>query len=825
MMTRFYSLRRVLLFSAILFVAAFRVTAQHDMMNIPGNGTGGHSTVAGGHSTVAAGPPVVSLGPDISACEGTTVGAMGAFTLDRSSIDFGELDGCTGWRDEKVRLRNTGDADLMIERLSGSGDPFTVIDPLPGFLVRTGEETDVTIRFAPSSVGTHTASLSLVATVADDPSCSIEQPLDLRGRILQMHVAAETNTIEFEKGTDCRATQRDTIFHVFNNGTASITLNEGIVGAPYTILSPTFPITIPPGKKVGIEIRCEPSLPGAYVDDLLLPYVSGECADTIRVRLRSLFDFQIVTSSHDEIDFDTVTGCAAGAEQTIRLKNREGVGVRIVEGPISPGFSIRSGLPAIIGPNGTAPVTVRFEPTTTGTLSGTMHLVVEPCGVPLSIRLKGTGLGTNYKLPTTIDFGDIPLCAGRPDPIASTLLLEENGEGEGSVVRVTVLGPFSTTLKGGTVLTPGEPFPFDVSFNSTAPGPASGSIVMRLDPCGIERTIELSGSRSRMSATAAGALFQPMTSGTTATRPVTVTNNGAVPIRVERIEGLLPPFTVVQTLPPLPAELKPGENLTVTVEFKAEPGIAEGTLRAIITSPCDTVITTTVQGTGTVRKFAKVVIPSLSAEPGERFRLPVLLAESNGLEEETGFRFQAVIEFDGSAMVTNGSFPSPGGDPGLRHVRVSGPVRPGNDTLAVIDAVATLGRTDRSELRFVEAGWISSQQEIVTATRNGELVLEGICRDGNDRLIAIGREAALRPSRPDPSSGTVEIDYTLIEHGAIQLSLYDMQGRLTATLFDGEAAPGLHTTRADLGTLPPGIYICVLKTPSQTFHSRLTVAR
>jgi hypothetical protein len=58
---------------------------------------------------------------------------------------------------------------------------------------------------------------------------------------------------------------------------------------------------------------------------------------------------------------------------------------------------------------------------------------------------------------------------------------------------------------------------------------------------------------------------------------------------------------------------------------------------------------------------------------------------------------------------------------------------------------------------------------------------------------------------PNPSSGPLQVDYTLPDGGPVRLDISDSQGRLIRTLFQGRQAGGEHRKTFDL-ELPAGIY-------------------
>ena len=59
---------------------------------------------------------------------------------------------------------------------------------------------------------------------------------------------------------------------------------------------------------------------------------------------------------------------------------------------------------------------------------------------------------------------------------------------------------------------------------------------------------------------------------------------------------------------------------------------------------------------------------------------------------------------------------------------------------------------------------------------------------------------------PNPAHGAVSISFGVPEPSSVDLSVFDLSGRLVSRTASGEVAPGLH--EEVLGILPPGVYFC-----------------
>jgi hypothetical protein len=87
------------------------------------------------------------------------------------------------------------------------------------------------------------------------------------------------------------------------------------------------------------------------------------------------------------------------------------------------------------------------------------------------------------------------------------------------------------------------------------------------------------------------------------------------------------------------------------------------------------------------------------------------------------------------------------------------------------------------------------------------------------------RATRLEQNFPSPVTGTTTIRFTLAEAGPVELSVYDLSGRLVDTLVEGELEAGPHACVWDASGRSAGVYLYTLATPDGNLTRRLVVAR
>lgn len=125
----------------------------------------------------------------------------------------------------------------------------------------------------------------------------------------------------------------------------------------------------------------------------------------------------------------------------------------------------------------------------------------------------------------------------------------------------------------------------------------------------------------------------------------------------------------------------------------------------------------------------------------------------------------------------------------------------------------------------VDASLVNQLMQFGFANRATGFVASGVFYDNvvwkktagvgvDDRLVGAFE---LRAAAPNPFSTTTRVDFAIARRGQADISVYDVTGRLIATLFDGVAEPGPHAVTwdgrfADGRLAPSGVYQCTLRT-------------
>ena len=110
---------------------------------------------------------------------------------------------------------------------------------------------------------------------------------------------------------------------------------------------------------------------------------------------------------------------------------------------------------------------------------------------------------------------------------------------------------------------------------------------------------------------------------------------------------------------------------------------------------------------------------------------------------------------------------------------------------------------------------------IFTSTDFSGLVTSSESRE----ILQVEDQFKLYPNYPNPFNPSTQISFSLAEHGATTLRIYDLLGREVATLINGQLASGYHTVNFIGSGLSSGIYFVRLVQGSNTQTHTITLVK
>lgn len=369
-------------------------------------------------------------------------------------------------------IQNGGTADLVLTDVTISpAVGFSAQKPSFPYPIMPGGSLSVPVRFAPSSAGATSATLSIASNAENAPVYTVS----LTGTGVSSgapRLSLSHTTIDF--GSVPPNTPVERSFVITNTGTAPLVLDaQTVSGIGFTITAQSSSPLAPNGGG-GVTITFQPSATGSYTglfvvrsNDPLRPIdtvrLSGSCVSGSGPR---------IALGRTLLDFDSA---AIGATKELSLDVRNiGTGDLIlsqqtITGTDAADFAITQASASPIAGGASSSVTVRLRGMTTGPKLAMLRLFSNDPGQPIAEAVLVAKVVTETEHLPSLPTG-IVLHRAYPNPFSSTSLLEYETDRAGlvQVEIVDLLGRRVVLLEEG--MKPAGVYRLRVSAASLVPG-------------------------------------------------------------------------------------------------------------------------------------------------------------------------------------------------------------------------------------------------------------------------------------------------------------------------------------------------------------------
>ncbi len=431
-------------------------------------------------------------------------------TMD-GPIDFGDVLMGT-FVEKSVSIRNDGSAPLT-GTINTLAAPFTLVGGEGPFTVKPGATYALTIRCAPTSIGTFRSALEIVDT--NDPATPTKTITLLCNGIGPEITILPSEAINFGEVAVGSSADRD--FIIRNEGTDNLKGTIISTSAPFSLVRGEGTFDIPAGRTYTVTVRCTPPNRGTFRATVEIRNINDADEPNKSIILDCVgigpeitllpSDTGLGTGPHLTLDFGaTVPGQVMDVSFDIRNDGERSLQGTINTPTPAPPFSLVSGGGAFtLNPGATRRVTVRCQlrtsrDATTGTLTiAGINDVDEPekkimlnCGravpdidvTPLSINFGNQRQGT----PSAIQNVTITNTGSAPLQLTN-VYLSTNPSGFWSGPVFSLSRP-ETCRRFPCTLMPGESLVFGVQAKPNRLGVITGNLrVLSNDPD--ERTVDV----------------------------------------------------------------------------------------------------------------------------------------------------------------------------------------------------------------------------------------------------------------------------------------------------------------------------------------------
>jgi len=227
--------------------------------------------------------------------------------------------------------------------------------------------------------------------------------------------------------------------------------------------------------------------------------------------------------------------------------------------------------PLRVGPGDSIDVPVRFQPTASGTISGTITIFSDDPASPASVSVSGTGRTpkANLVIADSGNFGRVCVGSFADQP----LLVTNSGHCALTVTGITSNSPdflVPLVLSYPITIGPGDALPVPIRFQPTRFGPKSATSTVASDDPASPLSVNVSGDAPPGRLAVAGSTtFGGVSAGCCADRTISVCNVGdcALHVKSVRLRRRSRHWKLLND--PFPAKLHPGSCLPVVLQYHA----------------------------------------------------------------------------------------------------------------------------------------------------------------------------------------------------------------------------------------------------------------
>jgi len=473
-------------------------------------------------------------------------GTQPGLTSTPSAVTFGNVVvGSSG--SASVSLSNTGSASVTISQVNVTGPGFTMSGSPAGQTIQPGQSISFTAKFAPTSAGSGTGSISVSSNAPNSPMA-----IALTGTGTQPGLTSTPSAVSF--GNVGVGTSGTASVSLTNTGSASVTISQAsVTGAGFAMTGSPAGQSIQPGQSISFATKFSPTSVGSASGSVS---ISSDAPNSpMTIALTGAGTQPGLASTPSAVSFGSVVVGNSGSA-SVNLSNTGSANVTISQASATgAGFTI-GGSPAgqTIQPGQSISFTAQFSPTTVGSASGSISISSNAPNSPMTIAL--AGLGTQPGLaasPTAVNFKGVVV----GNSGTASISLSNTGTAAVTVSQATASGAGFTIVgsPAGQTIQPGQSISFTAQFSPASVGSASGSVSVASNAPNSPLTIALSGTgtQPQIAAIPSNAPFGSVTVGNSNSQTITVTNGGTANLVISQgtvtgtgfhISGLSAPLTI-----------------------------------------------------------------------------------------------------------------------------------------------------------------------------------------------------------------------------------------------------------------------------------------
>lgn len=516
-----------------------------------------------------------------------------------------------------VTIGNTGSLDCQVSALTPTGSADFALGagaPIPPFPVTPGSSLMVPVDYTPSNVGGDSGNLAIGSDDPDEGTVNVS--LSGTGGAPPTGCDIDVTPLTLSFGQVRVGNPKTLKVTIGNLGDTNCIVSALVLtnNADFALVSPpATPLIVAPGATVEVSVNYTPS---SVSDDLANLLIQSDDPDEGQVNV-SLTGSGVecnIGVNPVALDFGTVTiGSFASRTATITNSGQVACLVTSVVLSASLEFDFAASTPAppfAVPPQSSTNVVVVYTPADANTDAGSLLIGSEDPDTPLvTVSLTGTGKAPVLECdiavnPTNLVFGTVAVGTN------ATLLVEISNTGNAActVSGLELSGATAFVLGSGApatpfVVSPGSPVQVAVVFAPASADAAVGNLKISSDDPDkgiVNVALNGTGAVCDLTVTPNGVDFGSVAIGTTASRVVSLVNNGGASCTVTSLAlSGSAEFVVNGSSPALPIVVGAMTMVDVAIDYApVNVGDDAGTLTVGSTDPDLPTQTVTLAGAG-----------------------------------------------------------------------------------------------------------------------------------------------------------------------------------------------------------------------------------
>ncbi len=312
--------------------------------------------------------------------------AVPGLTMSPGSLGFGSVTVNTDATPQTVTLTSSGTAALTISAASVSGAGFTVAAGSLPVTLQPGQKTSLTVGFDPTASGAATGAVTLTTNTSAGTATIGLTGMGTAAPGVLDGLTCTTNSMTGSGTDSCTVTLTAAA------GSGGVTVG---LGSSASAVAVPGSVTVPAGAASATFTATVTAVTTA--EAAVLTATAGTVTESYTIQLGAAVPG--ITLQSTNVPFGDVT-VNTSATQTVLVTSSGTAALTISAAMASgAGFTVMGpGFPVTLQPGQTVTLSIQFDPTATGAVSGAVTLTTNTSAGVATIGLTGTGEAASYEV-------------------------------------------------------------------------------------------------------------------------------------------------------------------------------------------------------------------------------------------------------------------------------------------------------------------------------------------------------------------------------------------------------------------------------------------